>query len=90
MIRNLKIEHRIAQSNLGETDDDFAAEYVDALQARLKEEYPGAEIEVNLNSDFANACQTFVAGDDDDGCDSTAEIRQNVDDIANLVWERMC
>ena len=87
---NLKIEHRIARDNLGNTDDAYAAEYVAALTAALQSEYPDADVLVNLKSDFANACQTIVTnapstGPDDD---DTA-ISENVKLIANLVWERM-
>lgn len=90
MIRNLSIEHRVCRNNLGDSDDDFAQQYVDALAAALTDEYPDAEIEVNLKSDFSNVSQTFVdgCGDEDDG-DFCNDIRERVLEIAGVVWDRL-
>ena len=90
MITNLTIEHRIARENLGESNDDFAQQYVNALTDALQSEYPEAEITVNLKSDFANCCQTLVNGRaDEDNEDFVGEISENVGVIANLIWDRM-
>ena len=84
----LKIEHRLARQNLGESDAVYAQQYVSALTAALTAEYPAAEVVVNLNSDFYNTSQTFVSGSPDTGPDDF-EIRENVGIIANRVWEKL-
>lgn len=80
----MKIEHRICRNNLGETDNIQATQYAEKLADALRNEYPDADIIVNLKSDFANACQTFVSGADDD-----QPVRERVGEIANYVWERI-
>lgn len=89
-VRNLKIEHRICINNLGKTDDEYAAEYVKKLTVALQSEYPDADVDVNLNSDFANVSQTFISGESDpeDG-DVLHDIKLSVNETSNYVWERM-
>jgi len=84
---HLSIEHRICRNSLGESDNEFVDQYVEALSDALIAEYPGARIDVNLDSDFCNDCQTFVTGRGDG--DFITEIRENVNVIANVVWDRM-
>jgi hypothetical protein len=84
MTGRLKIEHRICCNNLGEDSDADAQQYVIALTAALQQEFPDAEIRVNLDSDFANESQTFVGGREPDGIN----VHEVVHEIANRVWER--
>ena len=90
MIANLKIEHRIARANLGVSDDQCVMEYVARMTDALRTEYPGADVRVNLKSDFYTASQTLVSADldpeDGDLCD---EIRRHVGVVAYYVWDRM-
>ena len=77
-----KIEYRICKNNLGESDDEFIARYIDALERRLREQYPDYKIDVNLSSNFANTSQILIT---DNG-----EADQNeIDDVANQVWEQI-
>jgi hypothetical protein len=87
MIRNLRIEHRLAPVTV---DGDEDHEYLDELHDALVDEYPDAEIEINLDSEFANASQTVVdgKGDRSDG-DFRHDICLRVATIAGEVWNRM-
>lgn len=79
-----KIEHRIASETLGDSDAEWTQRFVDGLTAALTAEYPGAEIDVNLDCDFCNASQTFVDCDGDD-----ADVKARVGELSNYVWENL-
>jgi hypothetical protein len=86
----MRIYHHIAPANLGDTDNAGAQQYVAALTNALATEYPGADVRVDLKSDFANDDQTVVTGAPSTGPDDDeSAISENVHIVANRVWERM-
>jgi len=89
MITNLTIKHSICRDNLGESDDDFAEQYVNALTEALRAEYPMAEITVDMAGNTFSETSVGGNGDEIDG-DFIHEISENTHMIANLVWDQMC
>jgi len=95
MITNLTIKYSICRANLGESDDDYAEQYINALTEALRAEYPMAEITVDLLGNTFSETVVDGNGDEADG-DFIQEIRENTHMIANLVaavlraWDQMC
>ena len=89
MITNLTIKHSICRDNLGESDDDYAEQYVNALTDTLRAKYPMAEITVDMAGNTFSETSISGNGDEADG-DFIQEIRENTHMIANLVWDQMC
>ena len=78
----MKIKLAISTATLGKfnTDRDNQC-YADAVLAELQSEYPGYDVLVDLVKDvYSNSC--WVSDD------SEGEIRENVNMIANRVWDK--
>ena len=80
-IKTMKIELTITPDTLGDFSTDSDNErYASTVQAELQSEYPGANVSVELVTNVtAGSC--WVSDD------PTGEIEENVNLIANQVWD---
>ena len=78
----MKIKLAISTATLGKFNTDRDNQrYADAVLAELQSEYPGYDVSVDLVKDvYSNSC--WVSDD------SEGEIRENVNMIANRVWDK--
>lgn len=87
----MKIQYRIALDTI-DCDESNAADmtrargYAAEVATKISAEYPDADVDVDLNSDFCNASQCLIS-DNADGLDED-DVRENVFNIANHAWER--
>ena len=78
----MEIKLTISTDTLGELNTDRDNQrYAAAVLAELQSEYPGYDVSVDLVDDFSsNLC--WVSDD------SEGKIRENVNMIANRVWDK--
>lgn len=78
----MEIKLAISTATLGELNTDRDNQrYADAVLAELQSEYPGYDVSVDLVEDvYSSLCWV---SDDSDG-----KIRENVNMIANRVWDK--
>lgn len=74
----MNINYGIGRDTLGDCNSDADNErYVDAVRTALTNEYPDADVSVSIAEHSACAVT-----------DCDAEITQNIDRIAGLIWGR--
>lgn len=79
----MKIKIFISIDNLGDENAiDINKRYVAAVQARVQDEYPTANVSANLVTDVLS---TTIEVYDYDGCD--VKLREQIHDLMNQVWE---
>ena len=85
-----KIETTQTLETMGETTEEQAAEWCEYLETKLAEQYPDAEISVELNNRQSSTTLYVECDLDEEGVPTNFNAKAEVNEFMNYLWDAWC
>lgn len=85
-----KIEAVQTIEEMGETNNEQAVKWMSFLEEKLHEQYPDAEISVDLNNRQSSGTLYVECDEDEEGAPTDINAKNTVRDYINYLWEQWC
>ena len=85
-----KIEAVQTIEEMGDTNNEQAVKWMSFLEEKLREQYPDAEIAVDLNNRQSSGTLYVECDEDEEGAPTDIDATNTVKDYINYLWEQWC